>query len=193
MRGYIVANLDGNRTRLIYSDATAVTYTFDKASRLSGLTEWASRATGYTSVTSPGPSTVGYRYDLDGNRTRVIYPDTTAVTYTFDKASRLSGLTDWANRATGYTYVPDGHVQTVANPNGTSAIYSYDNAQRLTQVLNQDSGATVIDEHTYTLDSVGTCIHVHETLAQLSGPPPLVRDIDHRHDHLYGHAEPHIW
>ncbi len=43
-----------------------------------------------TSVTSPGSKTVGYRYDLDGDRTQVTYPDYTAVTYTFNKASQLS-------------------------------------------------------------------------------------------------------
>ncbi|MBA2718051.1 MAG: RHS repeat protein [Chloroflexi bacterium] len=32
-------------------------------------------------LTSPGPKSVGYRYDLDGNRTKLIYPDATAVTY----------------------------------------------------------------------------------------------------------------
>jgi YD repeat-containing protein len=37
----------------------ATTYVYDEADRL-------------TSVTSPGPKTVGYRYDVDGNRTKVI-------------------------------------------------------------------------------------------------------------------------
>jgi hypothetical protein len=47
---------------------------------------------------------VGYRYDLDGNRRRVIYPDATTVNDSFDKASRLTSLLDWTNRSTTYAY-----------------------------------------------------------------------------------------
>jgi len=49
-------------------------------------------------VTSPGPKTVAYRCDLDGDRTKVIYPDSTAVTYTFNKGSQLGSLQDKARR-----------------------------------------------------------------------------------------------
>ena len=49
------------------ADGTGSTsYSYDEMGRL-------------TSVTSPGPKTVGYRYDADGNRTKVIYSDGTAV------------------------------------------------------------------------------------------------------------------
>ena len=190
---------NGNRVSLVDPLSQTPTFTFDKLNRITGITYSdgvtpnvsysydanGNRATmvdgtgttsyGYDemdrlqSVTSPGPSTVGYRYDLDGNRTKLIYPDSTAVTYSFDKASRLTGLTDWASRTTGYTYLPDGHVQQLTNANGTTAQYSYDNAQRLTQVLNQDSSLKVIDQHTYTLDSVGTRSQVAEVLAQVGG------------------------
>jgi YD repeat-containing protein len=78
-----------------------------------------------TSITSPGPKTVGYRYDLDGNRTKVIYPDGTAVTYSFDAASRLASLTDWASRTVSYDYFTDGNLKLVTNPNGTTATYAY--------------------------------------------------------------------
>ncbi len=76
-----------------------------------------------TSTTNPadgGAKTVGYRYDLDGNRRKLIYPDSTAVTYTFDKASRMTQLADWASRTVGYAYFPDGRLQTVTNPNSTA-------------------------------------------------------------------------
>jgi YD repeat-containing protein len=123
-----------------------------------------------TSVTSPGSQAVGYRYDLDGSRTKVIYPDGTAVTYTFNNARQLASLADWASpaRTVSYGYLPDGHLQTIANFNGTSATYSHDNAQRLTQVLNQQ-GTNVISQHTYTLDSVGNRTALAETLAQVGG------------------------
>ncbi len=86
-------------------------YSYDEADRL-------------TSVTSPGPKTVGYRYDADGNRVKVIYPDSTAVTYAFDKGSRLESLLDWGSRTAGYQYHPDGSIKQVTSFNGTSAAYS---------------------------------------------------------------------
>ena len=55
----------------------ATTYAYDEVNRL-------------LSVSSPGPKVIGYRYDRDGNRIKLIYPDATAVTYTFDKASRAA-------------------------------------------------------------------------------------------------------
>ena len=44
-----------------------------------------------------GGSRIGYRYDRDGNRTKLIYPNGDAVTYAFDKAARLTSLTAWAS------------------------------------------------------------------------------------------------
>ena len=77
----------GYRVRRVATDGTGATaYTYDESDQL-------------TSVTSPGPKTVGYRYDLNGNRTKLIYPDATAVTYAFNTADQLGSLTDWAARS----------------------------------------------------------------------------------------------
>jgi YD repeat-containing protein len=147
---------DSNRTSMT-DGAGTTTYVSDELGRLTG-------------VTSPGNVTVGSRYDLDGNRTKVIYLDGTAVVSTYDKTSRLASLADWASRTTSYGYFPDGHLQTVTNVDGTTATYSQDNAQRLTQVLNQQ-GSTTISQHAYTLDSVGNRTQRQETLAQVGGQP----------------------
>ncbi len=148
-------DLGGNRLSMV--DGTGTTdYTYDEANRP-------------LSVTSPGPKVVGYRYDLDGNRVKVIYPDSTAVTYTFDKGSRLGSLSDWASRSTGYEYNPDGSLKTVTNFNGTTAIYTSDNALRLTDVWNKQSTNT-ISRHTYTLDAAGNRTQVEEALPQLGAP-----------------------
>jgi RHS repeat-associated protein len=173
-------------TNLNYSDAGTpdVTYAYDANSNRSSMADGTGTTT-YSydeldkllSVTSPGPKTVGYRYDRDGNRTKLIYPDTTAVTYAFDKASRLQSLMDWASRATSYTYRRDGSVATTTASNGTVARYSYDHALRLTEVLNEGApgpvtgqlgmglsmpsrialgwGQNIISRHRYTLDAVG--------------------------------------
>ena len=90
------------------------------------------------------------------------------MTYSYDQAGRLQSLTDWANRTTSYTYFPDGNLKTATNVDGSTATYAYDNSQRLTQVLNQN-GTSTLDQHTYTLDSVGNRTQVAEVLAQVGG------------------------
>lgn len=159
---------NGNRTTM--SDGTGSTsYSYDEMDRL-------------LAVTSPGSKTVGYRYDLDGNRTKVIYPDSTAVTYAFDKGSQLASLLDWANRTTSYQYLPDGSLQAVTNVDGSTSHFAYDNALRLTQVSNQ-SGSTPLDQHSYTLDNVGNRTALSENLDRL-GVGPFTNNLTYGYDHL---------
>jgi YD repeat-containing protein len=164
---------DANGQRTSMTDGTGTTTsTYDEAGRLS-------------SVTSPHPSgakTVGYRYDLDGNRTKVIYPDSTVVTSSIDKAGQLTSLTDWASRQTSYQYVPDRLLQTATSFNGTTGTYTYDQARRLTQVHHQQ-GATTLSQHRYTLDAAGTRTQVDEVLAQVGGSPTNLT-IAYGHDRL---------
>ena len=150
----VTYSYDANNNRISMADGTGSTsYVYDELDRP-------------TSVTTPGgPKTVGYRYDLDGNRKKVIYPDNTAVGYTFDAADRLQSLADWANRTTSYSYFQDSRVNIVTNVNGTTATYGYDEARRLLSVQNKQSNGNTIDSHTYQLDQVGNRKQLDETLA----------------------------
>ena len=190
---------NGNRTQM--EDGTGTTtYEVDELDRL-------------LAVTSPGAVSVGYRYDLDGNRLKLIYPDDTAVSYVFDKASRLERLVDWANRVTSYAYQPDGSVVTAMAPNGTATQFRYDNAARLTRVWNQGKGSafagqlgspeailadlqlgvgaaahgSTISRHTYTLDNVGNRTQVDEALPVLGPPSPIssISTTSYDYDQLY--------
>ncbi len=114
---------NGNRTGMAEGacGSTATTYAYDELDRLKSV----------TSPATPTNKTVGYRYDLDGNRRKLIYSDGTSfVTYTFDKAGRLTQLSDWASpaRTTSYEYLADGSLKKVTNPNATTAQYTYDNS-----------------------------------------------------------------
>jgi RHS repeat-associated protein len=98
---------DGNRTRLIYPDATAVTYTIDKADRLSSLLDWGSRQ-------------VSYAYWADGLLRTATKPDGSVATYAYDNARRM---VDILHTAAGggvvdrfhYTVDAAGNVATLAN------------------------------------------------------------------------------
>jgi RHS repeat-associated protein len=157
----------GRRTSLDYSDPATpdVTLGYDaNGNRTSMLDGTGSTSYVYDesdrpiSVTSPGPKLVGYRYDLDGNRTKLIYPDATAVTYTYDKGSHLASLSDWASRQLTYQYWPDGLVKQATNPNATTATYTYDNARRLFDIRHARTTGQQIDRFYYTLDGVGNVL-----------------------------------
>jgi RHS repeat-associated protein len=147
---------NGDRTQMVDGTGTS-TYAYDELNRM-------------TSVTSPGPKTIGYRYDRDGNRTKLIYPDATAVTYTFNKASQLSSLLDWASHSVSYTYWPDGLVKTATNPDTSVSTYTYDNARRLIDLLQQRT-TTTITHQAYQLDRDGNVAAVTDFVSGLTPAP----------------------
>ena len=152
---------NGNRISMVDGTGTT-TYAYDEANRP-------------TSVVSPGPKSVGYRFDLDGNRTKLIYPDGTAVTYAFNKASQLASLTDWASRSVSYSYHPDGIVSSETNANASVTTYAYDNARRLTDLVHRTAGGLAIDRFLSTVDGVGNVTSVANggLLAQFARPDGL--------------------
>ncbi len=170
--GYAYDN-DGNRVQMTDGTGTT-TYTPDELGQI-------------TTVVAPN-WTVQYRYDLDGNRVKLIYPDSTQVTYSFDKADRLASLTDWSNRTISYSYRPDSLVQAVTKLALTTASYSYDNAVRLTQVANVlNRNEATISQHSYTLDAVGNRTQVSELIPAALGPPGQTTPIStsYGYDRLY--------
>ncbi len=159
---------NGNRTGMgegPCNSTPTTTYAYDELDRLKSV----------TTPATPTNKTLAYRYDLDGNRRKLVYSDGTSfVTYTFDKAGRLSSTSDWATptaRTASYEYFADGSLKKVTNPNTTTAQYTYDNAQRLKSAVNQN-GATTLSSHTYTLDKVGNRTQVDEVLRQITISPP---------------------
>lgn len=163
----VTYGFDANGNRTSMADGTGTTsYNYDEMNRL-------------LSVTSPGASTVSYRYDVGSNRTKIIYPDATAVTYTFDKANRLSTVVDWANRTTSYQYNADDSVAVVSYNNNTSANHQYDNAGRLTQVWNKYRADDTVSRNTYTLDGVGNRLVDDMVLADVVDSPGPI-DPDHQ-------------
>src|SRR5690606_9880955 len=76
---------------------SGVTYAYDALSRVTTETEtWNNR-------------TLAYQYDLAGNRTRLTYPDSNYIQYTYDMLNRMSevrenGATSGAGRLGVYSY-----------------------------------------------------------------------------------------
>lgn len=100
-------DVDGNRTKLIYPDATAVSYVIDKAGQMASLTDWAARAVSYT-------------YWPDGLVHTATNPDGSVTTFEYDNARRATDIKH--RRSSGqsidrffYTLDAAGNVTSVAN------------------------------------------------------------------------------
>ncbi len=110
------------------ASSDGVDFSYDKASRL--LTE-----------ASYG-RTLTYQYDAASNRTRVVWPDTNYVEYTYDAQNRmdlvgLNGVFTGTSKIADYAYDNLGRRTGLARGNGTSTTLGYDGASRLTS-LSQD-------------------------------------------------------
>ena len=171
----------GNRVGKTKADGGTITYAYDALNRLT-TTTYTGGAISYgydavgnrTTMNDPqGTTTYGYDaldrlvqvvgsngtlqygYDLNGNRTSMTYPGGNTVTYLYDAANRLTGVTDWANRRTNYTYDAAGRQTQMQYPNGVRTTFVYNNADQLTSLTQRNTANTVVFSATYTLDAVG--------------------------------------
>lgn len=156
---YTRDNLD-RLTQIAASGLSTITYAYDELSRrtsmvdVTGTTTYTYDRMGRMTQAAQPNGTTSYVYDLDSNRTTLTYPGSSAVTYSYSYAGRLSSLTDWGSRTSSYTYTAAGLAATVTLPNSMITTYTYDRAQRLTNLTNVIS-STTITSHAYTLDSEG--------------------------------------
>ncbi len=109
-------------SRFVSTGGQGLIYTYDAAGRM--LTEQSTIGT---------TRTLSYQYDGASNRTRITWPDTQYVTYTYDALNRVdlvreSGTTTLAD----YNYDTLGRRATLTRGNGAVSTYSYDLASRLT-------------------------------------------------------------
>jgi len=165
-------DLDGNRTALMdpmgrttrygydadnepitvtYSDALTpdVQFTYDKSGQRQSMTD----GTGTTSysydlldqpmtVTNGAGQTLGYRYDLSGNLTHLIYPDSSVITRTYDAANHWTALTDPVGHTFQFSYDPGNRLTSEVYPTTaplTSTIGD-DGADRVTSITDQQPG-----------------------------------------------------
>lgn len=176
---------DGNRLSMDNTVAD-YDYTYD---------EWGRLVT--VSVDSIQDTVVEYRYDLNGNRSQITYPDDDTVDYTYDKANRMTGVEDWDSRTTSYSYNVDGSVASLTHDNDVVTYYDYDNANRLTQIWHTYDGDT-FTQHNYVMNASGNRTQVNEylTLDEDEAYPigsDRLTTIDYSYDHLYRLTEEEIY
>ena len=157
-------------TQKSYPDTSTVNYTYDLDSRLTQVTDptgtyqftfdnmgrLTSASTSYTFLTARN-FTTSYSYDAASNRTGFTDPENGSTTYAYDTLNRLQTLTPptaISGGSFGFSYDVLSRRTQMTRPNNITTNYTYDNLSRLLSILHQ-SGSTVLDGASYTLDNVG--------------------------------------
>jgi len=165
-RGETISYAYDGMNRLLtktYPDLTKVINVFDSLGRLTSTSNafstisYAYDALGRVTQCVQDGKKVQYQYDRVGNRTKLVYPDGTAVNYAYDALNRLKEI----KKATGeilasYSYDTLSRRTQASFLNGTTATYAYDQIGRLSSLINKviSSGA-IFSSFGYTFDRVG--------------------------------------
>lgn len=157
-------------TRKTYPDSTQVEYAYDLVGKIqqvndpTGTYSFAYDNMGRLIGTTTSYSfllgrtfTVSYTYDKNSNRTGMTDPEGGVTTYAYDALNRLTTLTPpsaFASGNFGFSYDALSRRTSLNRPNGVSTEYSYDNLSHLLSVLHKLGGNT-IDGTSYVVDPVG--------------------------------------
>jgi len=128
----------GNVTRRLYSAGPDLQYTYDALNRLVSANNLALAYDAESRITNTTSSGVSFRaaYDAGGRLTNVTYNGGLfSVAYTYDSRDRLVSVSDTVTGTTlTFTYDNAGRMTGVTRPNGVNGTYTHDAAGRLTRI-----------------------------------------------------------
>jgi len=128
---------------------SALTFAYDDAMQLLGETQ---------DINAPvnlSAKTVGYAYDLDGNRAGLTYPSGTVLGYGYTARNQTGSVTADGGPLAAFTYALDGkRTGRTLLANGTSTGYDYDSADQLKAVRHL-MNTTSLQRFDYMLDAAG--------------------------------------
>jgi YD repeat-containing protein len=96
---------------------------------------------------------VSYTYDAAGELTGMTLPGGNTVTYKYDRAHRLSQVSDWLGNFALYRYDAAGWPLGVTVSGGPIAVYQYDAAHNLRAIVGTGPDGSPVAGYRYTLDA----------------------------------------
>lgn len=137
-------------------------YTYDVAGRITSdvtdLGDGAYKYDGFGNLTSITSSTSGrnvsYQYDIEGNITRITYPDGTSVSRAYDTEGRLTRITDWVGTTYDTSYDANGNLSRVSSSTGLSYREHFEGLRSVKKEWT-GSGDEVIADFESSYDSSG--------------------------------------
>ncbi len=147
-------------SRVAMSEATGVTaYLYDDLGRTLLVTHSVGASVAYT---------VGYGYDGRGLRTRLFYPNGTAVTYSYDLAGRLTAVDGVTTTYAVYDYDDGNRLISTTLGNGVATSYGYDDGGNLLAITNTHGG-DLLSRFAYSYDRTGNRTQAVETIVATGG------------------------
>jgi RHS repeat-associated protein len=128
-RASFAYDANGNRTG-VRNQESEVSFAYDEMNRLSSsLISVNSRSFAVTNS-----------YDLNGNRTNIVYPGGLSVGYSYDAENRLFGVAVSAPseplRAFSFAYDGASRLTNIVYPNNVNSIFGYDAESRMTNYMH---------------------------------------------------------
>jgi RHS repeat-associated protein len=128
-------------------------YTYDNHGRILTVSDGSQTITntyngrGWLATQASANGTVSYEYDVLGRRTRMDWPDSYYVTYTYNQGGQLTsirenGASSGAGRLADFTYDQHGRRILLERGNGVDTDYAYDAASRLEELVHDLNGTS---------------------------------------------------
>jgi RHS repeat-associated protein len=160
-------NLANKLIKIAYADGRTVEFAYNPLKQLTQMKDWLG-ATTVTSdvlgrakqITDFEGKTIHYEWDELHRKTKVIYPDSSEVKYTYNHSGRLSGVISTVGE-THYRYDAQGRISERLLPNGLTTCYEFDPAGRLKSLIHT-AGGEILDHYKYTYDPVGNITRINK-------------------------------
>jgi RHS repeat-associated protein len=157
------------------TSSNTAAYTYDGGNRLTAIVDSVSgnitrQYDGLDNLTyeSTPQGSVTYHTDAAGRRKDMTVTGQPIVTYSWDDANRLRGITQGTTTAS-INYDTLGRRTSLTLPNGVNVQYTYDAASHLTGITYANGG-TILGTLNYTYDSSGRRTQLSSAIAQATVP-----------------------
>ncbi len=159
---------DGNLTRRLYSDGTAIDFAYDARNL---PTEANGVALAYNGVNRVIRSNgIEVARDDGYHVSAITYGPGLTVTYQYDCNGLLTSLTDWAGGVTTFGYDDSRELISIQRPNGVTTRYTYDADGRLTGIV--ESLGDTLSSIALTRDAAGAVASAERNLPLAPNPAP---------------------
>ncbi len=98
------------------------------------------------------------------------YPDGKVVEYKYDRSGLLTEVIDFSGKKTVYKYDANRRVISITRPNGTSRTAKYNVIGQIEEMLDKDSGGSVITTYNFTYDAAGNIVEEKQASEKITIP-----------------------
>ncbi|MHB8507353.1 MAG: RHS repeat-associated core domain-containing protein [Candidatus Dormibacteria bacterium] len=161
---------DNQLQKVTYQSGKVISYNYDANNNLTQVAEpLGTTSQGFdalnrlTSVTDALGRSLQYSYDAASRVTGLVYPDSSQVKYTYAGDGQVASVTDPQGKTDTATYDNADNLTRIDYGNGSNAVMSYDLAGRMTSVTNTDSAGDDFLKYAYAYDAAGNTTQTVQT------------------------------